>query len=126
MAIRWKVVKPGSYSVMRNYLSKRLAKRYLKNKIITAKRETPGILVFKTKHQAYRFASSNDNVLKVKTIGKGLKIKYLYEIGYLKYINKDDFKKLKELNEKNLIVNDSRVVSAPDGTYGYPAVEVLE
>lgn len=124
MSIRWKAVHKF-YRQSWSIRFKPFIKIYTKGTIVEAIPGSPGILCFKTKKRAIEFVKQHSDslhyyeIIKVKTIGKGKIVRKL-----LSQHNELTFLTLLKLLEDDCIP-DEFVFQAPNGTYGYPSVEVL-
>lgn len=131
MNVKYKVVRKNRTSSS-NWINPLLVRKYEKGSIVKSYPGSPGILVFKRKIDAKKFIDENRftnscMIIRVKSIGRGRKLSMLL-VGmgsscidhikrlFLKFRQKD--------NSFEHIV--FYTFPAPSGTYGYPAVEVLD
>lgn len=95
---------------------------YPEDTIVTAPKETLGIMTFETREQAEDFMASGQRILKVRAIGKGKRPNRLIHYFAMTTMTKLLYKF--ELSYARHVSNGSTI--PPLGTICYPAVEVLE
>ena len=145
MKPKYKVVTYDRYSC--TVTSKIYKRKYDKGKIVKAAPDSPGLCVFKTRWRAEKFVRENETshkILRVQTTGVGKKIKNLSFDShstkklrsYFKLLNRiedlrEKFKSIPPTHkEKEKLYDlfcrlDTYAGSAPEGTYAYPALKVL-
>lgn len=146
MKPKFKVVTYNNYSC--TVTSKIYRRKYDKGKIVKAAPESPGICVFKTRWRAEKFVRENEpshRIIRVQTIGEGKKIRNLsFEShstkklrSYFKLLNQIEDCREKwngmevDIRKREKLYNllsrlDTYSGTAPEETYVYPAVKVLD
>ncbi len=99
---------------------------YEKDTIVTALKETMGILFFDTEYNAKDFKKSNDfdgtmQIITIETIGDAKKLHY---VGYTDRLDQF-YKVVKDFFRDGITMQTPYAGYAPTGTYCSPAVKVL-
>jgi len=132
MAIRYKVVTNQRESVIAYKRLDELTLTYKKGTTVKAVEGSVGILCFEKRCQAEFFSSpglatraKSTQIIRVETIGRGKRIKWLLK---LKYLNEFKEFTVKDIISGSVFSRNGYSVSmrAPVGTLAYKAVKVLD
>jgi len=126
MPLRWKVVKKSNRTSCKVSNGSKYCYNYPKGKVVKARKETEGIMTFKTKKEAQTFIDDyfhphfDAQILKVKGIGRGKKPERMCHCGDVSQAFECLLK-----GDKAGIRRFFCIAIAPRGTLCYKSVKVL-